>query len=350
MSRRIRVGVIGLRFGSQVHIPAFRSDTRCEVIALAGRDAGKAAGVARDLGVPASYADWRELVAASDIDAVTIAVPPAAQPAIIAEAARHGKHVFCEKPLAASVADARQALVSVEATGVVHGIDFIFPEIAAWQQARTLLAEGAIGRPVHFAYTWRTETYASRTNAPTWKNRPDEGGGVLGNFASHAFYNIEWLLGGIQEIEGLAFPRDRRRGRAIDGVVRLENGVVGNLSVSTDAFLGSGHGVEIYGDEGTLVLHNSTSDYATGFRLSLGTRVSGALVCVFTGDDAGAEVDGRLAPVSRLVRRFIDAIRGGTAMTPNLADGVRVQELLALAEAAAEPFPQFAESPARTIS
>lgn len=347
MSRRIRVGVIGLRFGSHVHIPAFRSDSRCDVIAIAGRDASKAADMARSLDLPASYADWHELVAAPDIDAVSIAVPPAAQPAIIAEAARHRKHVFCEKPLAASVADARQALVSVEAAGVVHGIDFIFPETAVWQQARTLLAEGAIGRPVHFAYTWRTETYASRTNAPTWKNRPDEGGGVLGNFASHVFYNIEWLLGRIREFAGLACPRDRRR--AIDGVVRLENGIAGSLSVSTDAFLGSGHLVEIYGDEGTLVLHNSTSDYVSGFRLNLGTRASGALCRVYTGEDAGAEVDGRLAPVSQLVRRFIDAIHGGAAMTPDLADGVRVQELLALAEAAAEPFPQLAESRARTI-
>ena len=339
MIRRIRVGVIGRRFGSQVHIPAFRSDNRCDVIALAGRDASNT-DIARNLELQASYDDWHELVEASDIDAVSIAVPPAAQPAIIAEAVRHGKHVFCEKPLAASVADARNALASVEAAGVVHGIDFIFPEIAVWQQAKRSLAEGAIGRPVHFAYTWRTETYASRTNAPTWKNHPDEGGGVLGNFASHVFYNIEWLLGAIREFEGLVCPRDRRWGRAIDGVVRLEDGVAGNFSVSSDSFLGSGHLVEIYGDEGTLVLHNSTSDYVTGFRLNVGTRASGALACVSEDTAGGHQVDGRLASVSKLVSRFIDAIHGGGAMTPNLVDGVRVQGLLALAEAAAEPVPQ----------
>ena len=348
MSRRLRVGVIGLRFGSQVHIPAFRSAPRCDVIALAGRDAGKAADIARALDVRASYADWRELVAAPDVDAVGIAVPPAAQPAIIAEAVRHQKHVFCEKPLAASVAEARQALLAAEAAGVVHGIDFIFPEIAVWQQAKASLADGAIGRPLHFAYTWRTETYASRTNAPTWKNRPDEGGGVLGNFVSHVVYNIEWLLGAIGGFEGLVYPRGCRRGRAIDGIVRLENGVTGSLSVSTDAFLGSGHVVEIYGDEGTLVLHSSASDYVTGFRLNVGSRASGALECVLTHPDAGAAVDGRLEPVSALVRRFIDAIHGGRAMTPTLADGVRVQELLALAEAA-EPSSQLAERPTHTI-
>ena len=348
MRGRLRAGVIGLRFGSQVHIPAFRSDPRCDVIALAGRDAGKAADIARALDVPASYADWRELVAAPDVDAVGIAVPPAAQPAIIAEAVRHQKHVFCEKPVAASVADAQQAMLAAKAAGVVHGIDFIFPEIAVWQQAKASLADGAIGRPMHFAYAWRTETYASRTNAPTWKNRTEDGGGVLGNFVSHVVYNIEWLLGGIREFEGLAHPPDRRRGRAFDSVVRLESGVTGTLSVSTDAFLGSGHIVEIYGDEGTLVLRNSAADYVTGFGLHLGTRVSGALECVLTHPDAGAAVDGRLEPVSALVRRFIDAIHGGRAMMPSLAEGVRVQELLALAEAA-EPGPRFVESPTHTI-
>jgi predicted dehydrogenase len=348
MRDRLRVGVIGLRFGSQVHIPAFRSDPRCDVIALAGRDAGKAADIARALDVPSSYADWRELAAAPDVDAVGIAVPPAAQPAVIAEAVRQQKHVFCEKPLAASVDDARLALLAAETAGVVHGIDFIFPEIAVWQQAKASLADGAIGRPVHFAYTWRTETYASRTNAPSWKNRPAEGGGVLGNFVSHVAYNIEWLLGRIRGFEGLVQPRDRRQGRGFDGVVRLENGVTGSLSVTTDAFLGSGHVVEIYGDEGTLVLHNSASDYVTGFRLSIGTRASGALECVLTHPHAGAAVDGRLEPVSALVRRFIDAIHGGRAMKPTLADGVRVQELLALAEAA-EPGQQLAESPSHTI-
>src|SRR6202011_3095632 len=89
---------------------------------------------------------------------------------------------------------------------------------------------------------------------------------------------------------------NRRWGRAIDGVVRLENSVAGSLSVSSDAFMGSGHLVEIYGDEGTLVLHNRTSDYVTGFRLNVGTRASGALTRVSDEDAEDAQVDGRLGP------------------------------------------------------
>ena len=144
----VRVGVIGLRFGGQVHVPAFRSDERCEVMALAGRDPGKAAAAARELHVPAFFEDWRDLVRRRR--SMPSASPsPAAQPAIVVEAARHGKHVFCEKPLAASTRDAQDALRAVQHAGVVHGIDFTFPEIAAWRHARTLIAEDAIRR-------WRT--------------------------------------------------------------------------------------------------------------------------------------------------------------------------------------------------
>jgi predicted dehydrogenase len=285
--------------------------------------------------VPQPFDDWRALVDSPDIDAVGIAVPPAAQPPIIVYAAERGKHVFCEKPVAASVADARSALAAVERSGVVHAIDFIFPEIAAWRRAQELLAEGAIGRVAHFAYTWRVETHASRTNADTWKSRPDEGGGALGNFVSHAFYNIEWLFGPVRRIPVFACPTGPRTGRAVDGIIEVEGDVSGNLSVCTDAFLGIGHRIEIYGEHGTLTLHNPTADYASGFRLTLGSRATGAPAAV-PDTETASDTGGRLTPVSRLVRRFVDAIGSGERMTPNLSHAVRVQELLAGAASVAE--------------
>jgi predicted dehydrogenase len=335
VTRRFNVGVIGLRFGADVHVPAFRSDPRCDVRAIAGRGAARVAELARRLGVPDPFDDWRALVDSADIDAVGIAVPPAAQPAMVVYAAERGKHVFCEKPVAASVADARSALDAVERRGVVHGIDFIFPEIAAWRRARELLAEGAIGRVAHFAYTWRIETHASRTHADTWKNRPDEGGGALGNFVSHVFHNIEWLIGPVRRIPMLACPRGPRIGRAVDGIVEIEGDVSGSLSVSTDAFLGSGHRIEVYGERGTLTLHNPTPDHASGFRLKIGSRATGVLEAV-PGIETESGPDGRLTQVSRLVRRFVDAIESGGQTTPNLSHGVRVQTLLARAASVAE--------------
>lgn len=336
MRERLRVGVIGLRFGTQVHVPAFRTDSRCEVTTLIGRDAVLTAELARTLEVPSISTQWRELIESPTIDAVSIAVPPALQAAIIVHAAHHRKHVFCEKPLASSVANARLALDAATSAGIVHVIDFMFPEVEVWQQARALLDQGAIGRLTHFSYTWRVETYASRTGADTWKTRTIEGGGALGNFGSHAFYNIEWLLGRIEAIEAFCVSGSNRAGRSADGVLRLQNGASGVISISTDAFLGGGHRIEVYGSQGTLVLENTGADYAAGFVLQLGTRDSGQLTRMMPRDPSPTGEDGRIAPVSRLVRRFVDAINGSREATPSLADGVRVQEWMSLAARVAQ--------------
>ena len=326
-SEPIRVGVVGLHFGAQVQVPAFRADPRCVVSALAGRDARRTASVAEDLGIPVAYGDWHALLAEGRIDAVAIAVPPAEQPAIIEEAARLGKHVFCEKPLASSVSAAEHALASVQRAGVIHAVDFIFPEIPAWQLTRRLLGERAIGPIHHFSYTWRTQTLASRAKTDSWKNRPRDGGGAVGTFLSHVVFNLEWLLGEIACIESV--PRRAAASAFVDGVAHLADGVHGSIAISTDAYLGGGHHIEVFGESGTLVLRNSTPDYADGFEVSVGTRENGRLALV--GHDApGGVADGRIAPVGRIVKRFVDAIRGEGEgiVTPNLEDGLRVQRWL----------------------
>ena len=89
----IRVGIVGSNFGRTVLLPAFRADRRCEVVALAGRDAQKAADHAREAGIARAFKSWAELVEDDAIDAVAIATPPALQPdiAIQALAARQGR-------------------------------------------------------------------------------------------------------------------------------------------------------------------------------------------------------------------------------------------------------------------
>jgi predicted dehydrogenase len=320
----IRVGVVGLRFGARVQVPAFRSDPRCVVTALAGRSLDSTAAVAAELDIPGWYADWRALISEGAIDALGIAVPPPEQPAIIVEAARHGKHVFCEKPLAATVAAAEDAVASVQASGVVHAMDFIFPEIPAWKRLHDLLSSRTIGAVRHFSYVWQVETFASRTKADSWKNRSEEGGGVVANFLSHVIFNLEWLLGPVAGIETVRPRHGRSAGSFCDCIVHLENRIHGTVSVSTDAYLGEGHKLTVFGESGTIVLHNATADYASGFELRVGTREIGRLGLVIR-DEAPSGVDGRIAPVGCIAARFLDGIRGDIAPMPNLADGLRIQ-------------------------
>lgn len=322
----IHVAIIGRQFGQRTHARAFGADPRCEVVSVAGRD------------------DWRALVSSPRIDAIAIAVPPAVQPAIVFEATERGKHVFCEKPAADSVEAARNMADAVSHARTVHGINFLFPVLPSWQRARALFRAGAIGRMRHFAYTWHVETNASRLSVDSWKRRTEEGGGARGNFLSHVFHNIEWLVGPLTSVGPFSSPEGGRAPDAVDGTV-CAGDASGRVSVCTDAFLGCGHRFELFGDLGTLVLANRGADYVSGFQLFVGTRESGALKaidCEVLSDPA----DGRVPATALLARRFADAIAAGGSMTPNLRHGLRVQELLALAasaRAASQPVPAALE-------
>src|SRR6185503_11859109 len=135
MQEPVSIGVIGLGFGQHVHVPAFRAAGGV-VAAICGRQRERAQTAARELEIPKACGDWRELIADPAIEAISVAVPPSAQAAIVLAAVQAGKHVFCEKPLTTSGAAAQQICAAAEKAGVVHAMDFIFPEIEAWRKTR----------------------------------------------------------------------------------------------------------------------------------------------------------------------------------------------------------------------
>lgn len=327
MSEPLNIGIIGLGFGSQVHVPAFRRDSRCRVAAIAGRNAEKAAAAAHQLSIESSYGNWRALVENPGIDAVSIAVPPCEQAAIAKGALEAGKHVFCEKPLAPAGAEAAELYETAKAARRVHAIDFIFPELPLWLKARDLIRGGELGEIRHAHLDWHVETYASKVKARSWKNDPDHGGGVLNNFVSHVAYYIEWLFGEIDSLIAALRGPDGRAETCVQAALDMKAGFPVFLSVASDAFLGRGHCLTVYGDEGTMLLENRTADYAAGFELSMGTRATGSIQLI-ERDEPKAGVDGRVAPVARLVSRFMDAIVDGTPMIPNFGDGLRAQMIL----------------------
>ncbi len=331
----LAVGVIGIGFGQQVHVPAVRSDPRCRVEAICASTRERAARVAERLCIPNAYGDWRELVEDPRIDAVTIAAPPSVQPAMAVAALERGKAVFCEKPMAASLEAAQRAAGAAERAGVANMVDFEFPELAPWQRAKSMLEEGAIGGLRHVAVSWQVETYANRMGLDSWKTQGAEGGGTLNGFVAHSFSYLEWLLGPVARLWASLHgaPHDQRLGDTLD-VLSMEtaSGVPVSLVASSQAFLGHGHRVELYGADGTLVLDNPTTDYVSGFRLLVGTRSSGRLEPVDSIDAAPEACDGRVAPVAGLVRRFADWITEDVATVPSFKEGLRVQGLLEAAQ------------------
>ncbi len=328
----IRVGIVGCNYGKSVLLPAFRRDGRCDVVALAGTDAVRTAELARAANVERGIGDWKALVDDASVDAVAIAVPPYLQPTIALRALDHGKPVFVEKPLAADLASAQAMLDGARKAGRPGMIDFNFPELATWRRAHAMLAAGEIGLLRHVVVTWNVENQATRLRLTSWKTSGDnDGGGLLGNFVSHCLYYLEWFCGPIAGLTGRIFSLPDAADRECSTTLALgfASGAGGSLQMSCASFLGSGHRIEFYGDDGTLVLANGTSDYFRGFELRHARRSDGALEPVDIGEENGDETsDSRIAPVSRLVGRFLDACEGGGTASPGFAEGYRVQVLI----------------------
>ncbi len=327
----IRIGIVGCNFGRTVQLPAFRADPRCEVIALAGSDAVRTAELARAANVPKAYSDWRALVEDDAVQAVGIATMPALQAQIAVRALELGKPVFAEKPMADNLDDANAMLRHAELSRLPAMIDFNFHQIMSWQQAKAMLDNEDIGALRHVAVHWHVENRAIQTRTRNWKTLGDQGGGVLGNFVSHCFHYLEWFCGPIAQLtarlSGLAGDDDLQTTAAL--AMELKAGQLASLSVSCASYLGSGHRLEFYGEEGALVLHNPGPDYMRGFDLLYGRRPAAALARIPIHDPVDAQYpDGRIAPVSRLAKRFLDAIETGVPAQPSFAGGYRVQQLI----------------------
>jgi predicted dehydrogenase len=327
----IRVGIVGSNYGRTVQLPAFRVDPRCSVVALAGTDETRAAELARQCAVSKSYGDWLKLVEDERIDAVAIATPPQHQSTIALRAMSLGKAVFLEKPMAADLNSAAAMAAAAAKFAVCTVVDFNFSEVMAWRKTKALIDDGTIGRLRHVVATWNVENQSTRLRLHNWKTSAHEGGGILGNFASHCFHYLEWFCGPIIALSArlFALPSDLQIESTAALTMAFGSGAAGILAMSCGSYLGSGHRLEFYGDEGTLVLANPTTDYMRGFVLSHGRRPDLTLAPI-TVDDLRDEQfeDGRIAPVSRLITRFIDAIEQGRTARPGIAEGYRVQLLL----------------------
>ncbi len=327
----IRVGIVGVNFGRTVHLPAFRTDKRCEVVALAGSDAARTRELAREAGVATGHGGWEGLVEDKNIDVVAIATLPALQPKIAIRALELGKPVFIDKPMAADVAGAKAMLDAARRADKPTAIDFEFLEVPVWQRAKELLDGGALGKPRHIAVNWQVENRAVQLRMRNWKTASGDGGGVLGSFISHSFHYLEWFCGPIVSLSCRMSSIPGEDGELETGsaiAMTFKSGITGTLAMNCASFLGSGHSIEIYGEDGTLILQNPTRDYMRGFTLHHARRPAEALTPTVVADPEDTHGDGRIAPVARLIRRFLTATANGEGHGTAFEQGYRVQTLI----------------------
>ncbi|WP_437874325.1 Gfo/Idh/MocA family protein [Sorangium sp. So ce513] len=188
----VRWGVLGASsFALKVSLPGMRRGPLTQLAALASRDIGKARAAAQSLGIPRAYGSYDELLDDPEIDAVYNPLPNHLHVKWTARAARAGKHVLCEKPIALSTRDA-EALVAVQhETGKLIAEAFMIRHHPQWQQARDWVRSGRIGDLVSVQTAF---SYFNR-DAANIRNRMDVGGGALYDIGCYAVNTSRLLFG-----------------------------------------------------------------------------------------------------------------------------------------------------------
>ena len=141
----VRWGMLSTAGIGRVVAAAIRGSTEAEFVAVAGRDAGKAAAYAGELGVPHAFGSYQDLLASDEVDAVYVPLPIALHTEWTIRALRAGKHVLCEKPFAMTAADAAACFDAAESAGRVCVEGLMWRHHPQTLLAQRLIAEGAIG-------------------------------------------------------------------------------------------------------------------------------------------------------------------------------------------------------------
>jgi len=334
----IRVGVVGAGFGASVHVPALRRVPGVSVAAICGAHAGRAREVASELDIPASYGDYRELFDAGAIDAVTIATPPHLHHPMVLAACEAGLHILCEKPMARSVAEARDMLRMAREAGVCHAVAHQMRHDPARQRLKELLDEGFVGR-VHSVsvMVYRAALADPTRRTPAWLADASSAGGVLSAIGSHYIDALRWWFGDIHWVAGAvatAVPERAISGREglrpVDAddntafVVRFASGAIGTVHISYTSAADVGEEIIATGNDGVLIIQ----DNGRLFGARHGERIQNLMPAYIpgTGDRSGPAR--HIRAFSILVGEWVLAMRTGTEASPSFDDGAKVQEVL----------------------
>lgn len=344
---KIGVAVLGTGFGQIIHIPGFEYHHRTQVAAVYDRDLEKAKAIAASHNIPHASNNLEELVARSDVDAVSICTPPFLHYEMAKTVLNAKKHLLLEKPMAMSARETQELYRLAEQQGVAATADFEFRFVPAWQFFAEHLQQDYVGRKRLIKIDWLVASRANPERPWNWYARKDKGGGALGAVGSHAFDYIHWLFGPVRRLcayLSCAIPErpDPKEGGTLKPVdaddtclimLELADGTPCQLTISSVAYQGRGHWVEVYGDRGTLVLgSDNLKDYIHGFRLFAAPAGSSLTEIEIPQRLAFPKTfdDGRLAPFIRVIDRWVQAIDTQKSLTPSLQEGVYSQLLMDL--------------------
>lgn len=366
-TRPLGVAAIGYAFMGKAHSQAWRNvgsffDVPAfERKVLVGRDGAQVAAAAERFGWQESATDWREVIARPDIDVVDICTPGWTHAEIAIAALEAGKHVLVEKPLSNTLEES-QAMVEAAARaagrGVKSMIGFNYRRVPALAYARNLIGDGRLGEIRQVRASYLQDWLADEQAPMSWRlRRETAGSGALGDIASHAIDQVQFLTGhavtGVSARLETFVPRrpgpDHVEEVTVDDAawltLALDGGAVASVEASRMAFgRKNALRIEVYGSGGALAfdlerpnelqfLDGADPIEEQGFRTILVTEPEHPYVSAWWPQ---GHVIGWEHTFTHQVRDFLVAIRDGGTPSPSFADGLQVQSVLDAAARSAE--------------
>jgi len=367
MNEHVNVALIGYSFMGRAHSNAYRQvvpflspRVTPRLKLLCGRNAVAVKAAAAQLGWEETCTDWREAVRRKDIDLVDVSTPGDSHAAIAIAAARAGKAVFCEKPLANNVRQAEAMLAAVEKAGVVHMLCHNYRRVPAVMLAKQIIEEGQLGEIRHYRATYLQDWILDPSLPLLWRfQKGKAGSGALGDIGSHVIDLGRFLVGEISEIAGglATFIKQRprlddpsRKGRvtvddAAAAVVRFAGGALGTLEGTRMAAGRKNYNrFEINGSKGSLVFNLERMNELEVYFNSDPAASRGFHTVMVTEPDHHPYVKAWWPPghilgyehtFTHTVYDLLEGIASGRSPRPNFEDGVRNQRVLAAWERAA---------------
>ncbi|ANY67815.1 dehydrogenase [Paenibacillus sp. BIHB 4019] len=371
---KVRVGMVGYKFMGKAHSNAYRAlpmffpktPALPEMKAICGRNAEALEQARSQFGWESAETDWRKLIERSDIDVIDINAPSDAHKEIALAAAAAGKHLFCEKPLALNVADAKEMLDAAEEAGIKHMVGFNYRFAPAVQLAKKLVSDGRLGEIYHFRAVFLQDWIIDPSFPLVWRLQKEvAGSGSHGDLGAHLIDLARFLVGEFDEVIGMSetFIKERPLPSEMTGLsakgdasgargkvtvddatlfmTRFENGALGSFEATRFA---AGHrstnAFEINGSKGSVkfdferlneleVYFTDDAEDVQGFRRVLATDPAHAYMDAWwpAGHTIGYE-----HTFTHEMQELMLAIHEDRQPVPNFHDGLRCQEVLEAVE------------------
>lgn len=367
--RKLNVALIGYQFMGKAHSNAYRQvarffdDLEVEPVmkVICGRNEENERKAAQKYGWEEYDTSWERVVERKDIDLVDVSVPGNMHAPIAIAAANAGKMVLCEKPLANTLAEARQMYEAVQKNKVPNALCHNYRFAPAVQLAKQLIDEGRIGKIYHFRGTYLQDWIVDPNFPLVWRLQKEvAGSGAHGDLNAHLIDMARFLVGEIAEVSGmmetfikqrpkLAASDDRLGGVAssemgevtVDDaalfLVRFENGAIGSIEATRFALGRKNYNrFEINGSKGSLVFNMERMNelevylqddppHIRGFRV---VQASDSVHPFMSAWWPVGHIIGYEHTFINLVYSMLKAFDKGEEFKPNFEDGVRNQAVL----------------------